>query len=72
LAIIGSGKMEVTMLCQRSFELHWVGTAFMPSGDSSPYTASTRMWPGFTLVQGDESPDAIKSGPYPLAGFIEA
>ncbi len=68
----------------------YVGTAFMPSGDSSPCTASslillvellirdddrqmasTRLLPGFVLVHGDESPDAIKSSPYPLAGFID-
>ncbi|HEV2659202.1 MAG TPA: hypothetical protein VGU68_01270 [Ktedonobacteraceae bacterium] len=43
----------------------------MPSGDSSLCTASPRLLPGFVLVHGDESPDAIKSGPYPVAGVIE-
>src|SRR5450755_81069 len=38
------------------------------AGDSSPCTVSTRLRPGFVLVHGDESPDAIKSGPYPVAG----
>jgi hypothetical protein len=32
---------------------------------------STRLWPGFILVQGDESPDAIKSGPYPVTSVID-
>jgi hypothetical protein len=38
-----------------------VGTAFMPSGDSSPCTPSTRLLPGFVPVHGDESPDAINA-----------
>ncbi|HEV2655568.1 MAG TPA: hypothetical protein VGU68_09065 [Ktedonobacteraceae bacterium] len=43
----------------------------MPSGDSSPCTIPTRLRPGFIWVHGDESPDAIKSGPYLVAGFID-
>jgi hypothetical protein len=35
----------------------------MPSGDSSPCTLSTRLLPGFILVQGDESPDAVNGVP---------
>ena len=31
----------------------------MPSGDSSPCTISARLQPGFILVQGNESPDAV-------------
>ncbi|HEV2656313.1 MAG TPA: hypothetical protein VGU68_17355 [Ktedonobacteraceae bacterium] len=44
----------------------------MRSGASSPCTASTRLRPGFVQVYGDEAPDAIKSGPYLVAGVIDA
>src|SRR5450755_1415454 len=35
----------------------------MPSGDSSPCTASTSLWPGFIPSHGDESPDGINAVP---------
>jgi len=38
---------------------HRVGTGFIPSSDSSPCTISTRLLPGFILMHGDESLDAV-------------
>ena len=40
-----------------------VGTRFIASGDSSPCTISARLLPGFIVMQGDESPDAINRVP---------
>src|SRR5450755_2145729 len=40
-----------------------VGTAFYAVQRFIAVYLSTHLWPGFTLVHGDESPDAIKSGP---------
>ena len=43
----------------------------MPSGDSSPCTSIKPGRKRVDVVHGDESPDAIKSGPYPVAGVID-